>query len=62
VATLEDESTESLKADNRRFALQESTIRADEGQDGPYDVFILDSGSASGPEQVLAIRRARRSP
>lgn len=54
-----------LKADNERFAIQDSTIR-DEGaldgaQPGPRDVFVLDSGSAEGPEQVLAVRPVRRS-
>jgi hypothetical protein len=47
-----------LKVDNQPYAFQESSVR-EEGA-GPSDVFIVDRGSASGPEQVIAVRRSRQ--
>lgn len=62
VNNISDETANTLKADNQSFAIQASTIRdEDAGQPGPREVFILDSGSAGGPEQVLAVRPVRQS-
>lgn len=70
VNDISEEGADTLIADNQRFAIQDSTIRGegasgegalDEGQPGPLDVFVLDSGSAGGPEQVLAVRLVRQS-
>jgi predicted phosphoribosyltransferase len=54
---------DSLKAEEQRFAVQESTVRS-EGRraDTRADqrvVFVVERGSAAGPEQVIAIRRDR---
>ncbi|HEX9942098.1 MAG TPA: hypothetical protein VGG03_08785 [Thermoanaerobaculia bacterium] len=54
-----EEAAGELRAGNQRFASQESTIREDEGGGGPYVVWVVDSGSATGPEQVIAVRRDR---
>lgn len=52
-----------LTADNERFAVQESTIRAqgpvtaaEPGGPAPHAVFVVEPGSAEGPEQVIAVR------
>lgn len=59
----EDPTEAVLVADNARFAVQESTIRAkgpvtadEPGGPEPHAVFVVDRGSADGPEQVIAVR------
>jgi hypothetical protein len=60
VDSVSDEGADTLRAGDQRFAVQASTIR--EGGDAEagraHDVFVLDSGSAEGSEQVLAVRPA----
>lgn len=51
---------EEVAASNKRFALQESTIRnTDPGAGTRPVVFVLDQGSSTEPEQVLSIRPGR---
>lgn len=62
---ISEEAADTLKAGDQRFTIQASTIReqgADTAEQGrPHDIFVLDSGSAEGSEQVLAVRPVSRS-
>lgn len=56
VDSIAELTTDTLSADQGRFALQASTIREVEGRRGPFVLTVVDRGSAEGPEQVIAIR------
>jgi hypothetical protein len=56
----------TLVADDRRYSVQESTVRAEgpvtadaAGSPVPHAIFVVDPGSAEGPPQVIAIRPER---
>lgn len=53
-----NEEAGHLRAGNNRYALQSSVVRDDSGS-GDVVVTVVDKGSAEGPEQVIAITRAK---
>lgn len=52
-----EETAGAQAAGAQRYEVQESAVREEEGGGGQYVVWVVDHGSAEGPEQVIAVRR-----
>lgn len=52
-----EEAAGALTAGEQRYAVQDSAVREDEGGAGPHVIWVVEPGSAKGPEQVIAVRR-----